>query len=309
MVTVLGLLTAIVHAEGVNAGGFKDCDACPELVRIDPGVFQMGSPDDEVIASEYPAKRIALERPAHQVRIDYPFAIGRFEITIGEFALFAEATGFEATGCFTLTGGQWGMNPAASWRAPGFPVTDRSAATCLSYDDFAAYLGWLSNTTGESYRFPTEAEWEYAARSGLGEQPAPFSRGEQACGFLNGADTLFAKQFTTDWAPGLFPCDDGAAAGSAVGSYAPDQLGMHDVFGNMSEWTQDCAGSDHQGAPTDGSARVLVPCAARVLKGGSWAGGPAYLRPATRGSFPATLRGDGHGLRVLRVLRELGGAP
>jgi formylglycine-generating enzyme required for sulfatase activity len=266
----------------------------------------MGSPDAEAIPAEYPAARIELERPAHEVRIDYPFAIGRYEITIGEFSLFAEATGFEAMGCFTLTGGKWGMNPSASWRNPGFPVTDKSAATCLSYDDFAAYLAWLSDTTGETYRFPTEAEWEFAARSGLGEQPAPFSLGSQACASLNGADALFAKQYTMDWAPGLFPCADGAAAGSPVGIYPPDQLGMYDVFGNMSEWTQDCAGSNHEGAPTDGSARVMEPCAARVLKGGSWAGGPAYLRPATRGSFPAPLRGDGHGLRVVR---ELANAP
>jgi formylglycine-generating enzyme required for sulfatase activity len=266
----------------------------------------MGSPDDEVIASEYPAKRIEQERPAHAVRIDYPFAIGRYEISIGEFALFAEATGFEAVGCFTLTGKQWGMNPAASWRDPGFPVTDRSAATCLSYEDFAAYLRWLSETTGETYRFPTEAEWEFAARSGLGEQPAPFSLGARACASLNGADSLFAEAFAADWAPGLFPCDDGAAAGSTVGAYPANKLGMYDVFGNMSEWTQDCAGTNHQGAPVDGSPRRLEPCPARVLKGGSWAGGPAYLRPATRGSFPAPLRGDGHGLRVVR---ELNNAP
>ncbi len=284
---------------------FKDCDACPELVRIEPGAFQMGSPEDEVIPPEYPKERIEKERPARSVRIQYPFAIGRYEVTIGEFSAFADATDFTAEGCFGLTGEQWELNPNASWRAPGFEVSDASAATCLSYDDFAAYLEWLSRESGHSYRFPTEAEWEFVARSGLGDQPAPFSLGKQACQHLNGADTRFSKQFAVDWAPGLFDCDDGAAAGSAVGSYQSNALGMFDVFGNMSEWTADCAGADHEGAPADGSARRLEPCPARVLKGGSWSGGPGYLRPATRASFPSPLRGDGHGLRVVRELSDL----
>ncbi len=76
------------------------------------------------------------------------------------------------------------------------------------------------------------------------------------------------------------------------------------MFGNVSEWTEDCHGSTHAGAPDDGSARQLEPCATRVLKGGSWAGGPGYLRPATRTGFPIALRGDGHGLRVVRELKN-----
>ena len=183
-------------------------------------------------------------------------------------------------------------------------MTDAYPATCLSYNDFSAYLAWLSARTGQTYRFPTEAEWEFAARSGLGDGPAPSSLGAQACQHLNGADARFKGAYTEDWWPGLFECDDGYAAGAPSGSYAPNELGMYDVFGNVSEWTEDCAGATHEGAPTDGSAHQLESCLTRVLKGGSWAGGPGFLRPAIRGGFPIALHGDGHGLRVVRKLLD-----
>jgi len=264
----------------------------------------MGTAEDEQLPPEVPPARIKEEQPAHSVRINYPFAIGRYEITIGEFHVFAEETDFKADDCFGLIGIAWEFIPTANWRAPGFEVTDANPATCLSYDNFSVYLQWLSSRTGHNYRFPTEAEWEFAARSGLGGEPAPSSLGSQACQHLNGADSQFSRAYSEDWKPGLFECDDGYAASSPVGSYEPNQLGMYDVFGNVSEWTEDCSGSTHEGAPADGSARQLEPCAVRVLKGGSWAGGPGYLRPAIRGGFPIALRGDGHGLRVVRELED-----
>ncbi len=262
----------------------------------------MGTRPDEIIPERVPRERLAEEVPAHNVSIDYAFAIGRHEITIAEIAEFAEATGFEAPGCFGLEGDSWGFLPGADWRNPGFPVTDAHPATCLSYDDFAAYLSWLSETTGETYRFPTEAEWEYVARKGLGNPPDPYYLGEDACEHQNGADSSFGASFVPDWKPGLFDCDDGHAMSAPVASYLPNALGMYDVFGNVSEWVQDCSGHNHDGAPTDGSAHVRDDCPARVLKGGSWAGGPGFLRPAIRGGFPVSLHGDGHGLRVVREI-------
>ena len=201
-----------VRTPAVVAAGpaiLKDCDACPELVRVGPGSFQMGSPADEKYPPAVPEARITEERPAHQVSIGYSFAIGRHEITVGDFARFAEATKFEEKGCYILTGKQWQFDPAADWRRPGFQVSDRHPATCLSYDDFAKYLSWLSSTTGKTYRFPTEAEWEYVARLGQPEAPA---LDERACLSMNGADASFKRTFGAEWGPGFFPCDDGAAA-------------------------------------------------------------------------------------------------
>lgn len=269
LISVLGLALLGVIAN-IDASAqtpapefFQDCDVCPELTRVGPGTFQMGSAEDASIPARVPEQRIMEERPIHEVRIDYAFAIGRYEISVVEFAAFADATQFEPTaGCFGLTGDKWAFLPTGSWRAPGFEVTDGHPATCLSYDDFAAYLQWLSAETGHRYRFPTEAEWEFAARRGLGDGPEPDTLGTQACEHLNGADTQFKTQFVEDWKPGLFDCDDGFAESAPVGSYQPNALGMYDVFGNVSEWTQDCSGYNHEGAPTDGSAHLREPCPA-----------------------------------------------
>jgi formylglycine-generating enzyme required for sulfatase activity len=281
---------------------FKDCDVCPELVRIEPGEFQMGLAEGEIAQPGYPEGEELHELPAHRVQIDYPFAIGRYEVSIGEFTAFAAATKFEGKGCFVLVDKAWELSPNANFRAPGFDVTTANPAACLNYNDSAAYLEWLSVRTGQTYRFPTEAEWEYVARSGLGDEPVPSYLGPQACEHLNGSDETFSQEITEDWKPGLFECDDGYAHTAPVGSYQPNKLGMYDVFGNVSEWTDDCFGGNHEGAPTNGSARRLEPCPLGILKGGTSAGGPGYLRPSRRGGFPIHLRGDGHGLRVVREL-------
>ena len=89
-------------------------------------------------------------------------AMGRYEVTVGEYQVFASATGGGAGGgCIALGGGD-------SWRNPGFPQTDRHPVTCVSWDDAQEYVSWLSRRTGATYRLPTEAEWERAAS---GSQP------------------------------------------------------------------------------------------------------------------------------------------
>ncbi len=103
---------------------FRDCAECPELV----------------------------------VLADGRLALGRYEVTVGEYRAFASATGGGADDC--LSGG--------SWRDPGFEQTDRHPVTCVSWDDAQAYVSWLSRRTGAAYRLPSEAEWERAA---AGSQP------------------------------------------------------------------------------------------------------------------------------------------
>jgi formylglycine-generating enzyme required for sulfatase activity len=296
-----GVFANLAAAATPGSRPFRDCPTCPELVRIAPGRFMMGSTESEGAASKLRPERAAAERPQHEVQVAYPFAIGRFEVTVGQFAAFAKDSGRDYGSCFVLASGAWKPDPKASWQAPGHDVTPEQPATCLSADDFDAYLAWLSAQTGHRYRFPTEAEWEYVARDGLAEAAVLTPKSATACRQLNAGDASFSAVRGPGWP--TFGCDDGYAATAPVGRFPPNGLGLHDLLGNVAEFVADCFTTSHDGAPTDGSARVDAGgCAIRVVKGASWAAEPGSLRPAVRQGIPRDLRGDGHGLRVVREL-------
>lgn len=276
--------------------GFRDCKQCPELIRIRPGSFAMGSTAEESAAAQVRPDRAAAEQPKHEVRIAQSFAIGKYEITVAEFDVFARATGFTTPSCLVLKGKTWLPDDKADWRSPSYAVTPRHAATCLSHNDFQRYLDWLSAKTGQRYRFPSEAEWEYVAVNG---QRVSANK----CRHGNAADAAFAAAFPlAEWRRNA--CSDGHAAGSPVGAFQANKFGLFDLAGDVAEFAADCYAPNHNGAPVDGSARTAAPaiCALRVVKGGSWAAEPGMTRPAVRMAIPLDVRGNGHGLRVVREL-------
>ncbi len=284
------------RADAREAPVFRDCKQCPELVSIRTGSFAMGSTADESAAALVRPDRAAAEQPKHEVQIAKPFAIGKYEVTVAEFDTFARATGFATPSCLVLKGKTWLPDSKADWRSPGYTVTPRHAATCLSHSDFQRYLDWLSTKTGQRYRFPSEAEWEYVAVNGR-KGPA------NNCRVGNAADAAFAKEFPlADWR--RTACSDGYAAGSPVGAFQANNFGVFDLAGDVAEFVADCYAPNHGGAPADGSARTAAPaiCALRVVKGGSWAAEPGMTRPAVRMAIPLEIRGNGHGLRVARDL-------
>ena len=146
---------------------FRDCDGCPEMVVLPGGGL----------------------------------ALGRYEVTVGEYRAFASATGGGAgVGCITFGDGD-------SWRDPGYAQTDRHPVTCVSWDDAQEYVSWLSRTAGATYRLPTEAEWESAA-----------------AGTQRGCDNERTGH-------------DGTCP---VGTYGVNAAGLSDMVGNLYEWTEDC---------------------------------------------------------------------
>ena len=273
---------------------FRDCPDCPELVVVPSGSFMMGSPSHEQGPDED-------EGPVHRVRIGEPFAVGVYEVTVSEFGSFVEETG-HSTGnsCWTYEGGEWKSSEGRGWRDPGFRQAGSHPVVCVSWDDARAYVDWLSRRTGEGYRLLSESEWEYVARAGT-RTARYWGEGESGqCGHANGADASGKRRYS-GWS-GVASCDDGHVHTAPVGSYGTNAWGLHDVLGNVWEWTGDCWNGSYAGAPSDGSSWERGDCSNRVLRGGAWNFGPRLLRSAHRYSGLSGLRSYFLGFRVARTL-------
>jgi formylglycine-generating enzyme required for sulfatase activity len=288
--------TPAVPTPGVTPApgrSFRDCPDCPEMVAIPAGSFTMGSPAGE-------AGRGNHEGPQHSVSVR-GFALGKYEVTRGQFAAFVRETGYSAGGnCYGYTGDRWEESASRDWRSPGFSQSERDPVVCVSWDDAKAYAAWLSRKTGKSYRLPSEAEWEYAARAG---STAAWYWGEdasQACGYANVGDRAVKRQYS-GWTLTVHECDDGQVNTAPVGSYRANGFGLHDMLGNVWEWTEDCWNKSYDGSPRDGSAWTSGDCNRRVLRGGSWGNPPRYVRSAYRGSATASNRSYIVGFRLART--------
>ena len=254
----------------------------PELVVLRAGRFQMGSPEHErkiAMAAGAQKNWLARETPQHWVGIARPFALGRYPVTVGEWRRFAEATG-------------WRPDGEVDWAAPGFPQTDAHPVVGVSWFDAQRYLAWLSEATGQRYRLPSEAEWEYACRAGT---KSAFSFGDGINTDLANYDGNFTWNGGTrgEYRRGTTP----------VTQFPPNPWGLHDMHGNVWEWVQDVMHDSYEGAPLDGSAwEEGGERARRILRGGSWLYNPRYLRSALRNGFSAVMSNDIVGFRVAREL-------
>lgn len=270
---------------------FRDCSDCPDMVSIPAGRFAMGSSGNE------PGHQ-ASEGPQREVRVA-AFAIGRFAVTRRQWAVFVAATNrTEQRGC------EWAGFPRdasarASWRSLGFAQDDSHPVVCVSWNDAQAYARWLSERTGQAYRLPSEAEWEYAARAG------------SATAYPWGT---VASHEQANY--GAVTCCSELASGrdrwlhtAPVGAFPPNAFGLYDMHGNAWQWVQDCYADSYAEAPTDGSAHDPPGCTHRVLRGGTWGDTPAMIRSAFRNWAPPPrwnpeweYRSGGVGFRVARSL-------
>ncbi|MDZ7621120.1 MAG: formylglycine-generating enzyme family protein [Candidatus Competibacteraceae bacterium] len=213
------------------------------MISLPGGAFIMGSPDSE-------PERSSDEGPQRTVRIR-PFAIGKTEVTFADYDVFAEATGRNKPNDFG-----WGRGQQ--------PVVG------VSWSDAVAYAEWLSAQTGQRYRLPTEAEWEYAARAGT---DTPFWTG--GCIHTDQANYYGQYDYNNCGAKtGVY-----RARTVAAGSLPANAWGLHETAGNAWEWVQDCWHDSYQGAPTDGGAWEEPGCARRVVRGGGWNNYPQKGRP------------------------------
>jgi formylglycine-generating enzyme required for sulfatase activity len=306
----LAVLAAAPAFAAVDERVVKDCDACPVMVIIPAGSFMMGTAVENRLIDPRTGKPATNDGPQHEVTINKPFALGKYEVTVDEFAAFVAATGYETSG------GCMEFSPVASftisdefdWDNPGYEQTGDSPVGCVSYYDVLAYTGWLSDITGEDYRLPTEAEWEYAARAG---STGPYHWGSdrmQVCRYANvrspGAHTISKRQAESDRNDG-FPCDDGMPLVAPAGSFEANSFGLHDMQGNNWEWVEDCNHKDYVGAPTDGSAwrdqeDAKQGCQFGVIRGGSYLNLVERSSVTVRAGRPQSGRATNMGFRVAR---------
>jgi formylglycine-generating enzyme required for sulfatase activity len=246
---------------------FTEClnNDCPMMVVIPSGDFKMGS------SSTIDPNHADNEGPQHPVTVTKRFAVSKYELTFREWNVCVSVGG-----CPPVSGGNWGGDAQ--------PVIN---ATWL---DARQYLAWLSLMTGKTYRFLTEAEWEYAARAGT---PTVYYWGNNL-----GTGNANCPGCGTKW--------DGKQP-APVGSFPSNAFGLNDMLGNVWEWVEDCYMPNYRAAPSNGSAWISGDCSNRVVRGGSWVGVASQSslpRSAIRDWRPVDGRTYGLGIRVARTLDQ-----
>jgi formylglycine-generating enzyme required for sulfatase activity len=231
-----------------NAAIWDDPEA-PEMMVIRAGSFVMGSPPDE------PGRRI-YEGPPHRVEIPRSFGLSRDLVTFDEWDACA------------AEGGCRQYHPLDQhWGRGKHPVVN------VSWNDAQNYLAWLSAKTGKTYRLPSEAEWEYAARAGT---TTPYYQGYRLTTDQANYDGV---DYPGAGSPGVY-----RQATTPVGTFAPNGFGLTDMEGNVWEWTNDCWNADYRvpHMPTNGAPWTTGDCDRRVVRAGAFNTSPASARSAFR---------------------------
>ena len=275
----------------------------PAMVVIPTGNFAMGAADDENGRSDN-------ETPQHAVALTKGFAMGRTDVTVGQFREFVKASGYQpesvrlgGASVYDERSGAMRDDTGASWQSDyaGRNAEDRLPVVNVSWNDARAYVEWLSQRTGKKYRLPSEAEFEYALRGGTTSKywwgdGTPKTRVEN----LTGSNDRSSNG--RRWSNAFAGYRDGYWGPAPVMSFAPNPFGLFDINGNVSKWVEDCWHDNYIRAPRDGSAWINPGCGTRVIRGGSWGSSPDQVRSAYRQGADATVRSGRVGFRVVREL-------
>ncbi|MFZ4428694.1 MAG: SUMF1/EgtB/PvdO family nonheme iron enzyme, partial [Saprospiraceae bacterium] len=267
------------YREPAEAARLRLMPARPDdMVQVIGGIFQMGSNDGE-----------SDEQPVHAVTVSN-FFISKYEVTVKQFKEFADASGYKTDaekdgGSYLWNGKEWEKKSGINWRhdASGIlrPASDYNHPVIhVSWNDAVEYCKWLSNKTGKTYRLPTEAEWEYAARGGSS------SRGFNYAGSNSLAEVAWYSE-------------NSGNKTHPVGQKKANELGLYDMSGNVWEWCADWKGSYSSGAQTN--PKGPSSGTSRVLRGGSWGDNAGHCRSADRDACDPGIRYSYIGFRLVFV--------
>jgi len=258
----------------------------------------MGSPETE--------KDRGKDETQHEVTISKPFYMGVTHVTVDQFAAFVKDSGYKTEA--EKAGWVYGMDirdekPASkvingvSWRNPIYDRKGDHPVVQVYWNDAKAFCDWLSKKSGKTVTLPTEAQWEYACRAGTKTAYPWGGNPDDGKGWANCADQTIKKKFANAnaWMT-FFSWDDGFVFTSPVGSFKPNAFGLYDMIGNAGQWCADRHGKYKEGAATDPTGADTGD--RRVVRGGSWDGGPSVCRSAYRITFFSPVGLGGYGFRV-----------
>jgi formylglycine-generating enzyme required for sulfatase activity len=309
----VALLSLLILAGSVSYAGRSS-----DMVFIEGGEFMMGDVfgdgDDE-------------QKPPHKVRLD-SFYIGKHEVTVGEFRGFVEATGYLTSaetdsGALVFDEGarRQVRKQDACWSKPYHDQGDRHPVVCVSWYDAIAYCNWRSEKEGlekcysgkgddvvcnfgaSGYRMPTEAEWEYVARCRGEDLPYAWGRGDPVAGGRSAANIKdetfkarfpFTKEHWDDYS------DDWVFT-APTGSFAPNDLGVHDLGGNAYEWCWDWIDVDYYDRSPVENPRGPESGEKRSCRDAGFGCPLGALRTTVRGYAKPDYRAEHVGFRLART--------
>jgi formylglycine-generating enzyme required for sulfatase activity len=268
------------------------------------------------------------EKPQHEVCVD-AFYVCKYEVTVGEFREFSEATGYRTTaetdgGAKIFNGRMMVHDSLACWDRVNFAQTEQHPVVCVTWYDAIEYCNWRSEQgglapcytgsgddvtcdfTAEGFRLPTAAEWEYAARSrGLNYKYAwgnedPYVNNERAANIRDEAAKRTWYGVLTYW----HDYDDGYVFSSPVGTFAPNELGLHDISGNVYEWCWDWFADGYYKDSRTANPRGPEVGTMRCCRDVGYGCLPASMRVVSRGKAEPGFRFLHGGFRVVRSAEE-----
>lgn len=240
LLIVVCCVVTVCPASAEPAGDFVERG----FVSVPAGCFQMGNGFGDGYFTEL---------PVHEVCVS-SFEMAIFPVTRGAFKEFVDDANYrteaeKSGGCYVYDGVAWKHDRSANWRFPGFVQDDSHPVVCVSWNDSVAYASWFSKINRREYRLPTEAEWEYAARSG--------GKSERYAGSNDITDVA--------WFSG-----NSENTTHPVGQKRANGLGLYDMSGNVWQWTRDWYGENYyRESPRTDPIGAAVGTK-RIFRGGSW---------------------------------------
>jgi formylglycine-generating enzyme required for sulfatase activity len=264
-ILLLAACPVIVHAEST----YTEPSTGMEVVFVKGGCYEMG---DSVGDGD------SNERPVHEVCVN-DFYMGKYDVTNEQFRKFRPDHN--------------------SGKFEGLSLNDdKQPVVNVSWYEAVDFAKWLSQKTGQTYRLPTEAEWEYAARAGAKTKYFWGNNPDDACKYANVAD-LSAKKRWKGWT--AFYCDDKFLVSSPVGSFQPNQFGLYDMLGNVWQWVEDVYSSSAYNRLPKNNPVYEGSGEFRGERGGGWSNGPLGVRVSHRVSLTPEFATHALGFRLVRV--------